>query len=263
MGVLNVTPDSFFDGGSFFDQSAAVDRAQQMVEEGAEIIDIGGESTRPGAEQVSAEEESGRVVPVIAALAGRTGAAISIDTSKAPVARAALDAGAVIVNDISALRFDPAMAQLAAEAGAGVVLMHMQGRPRTMQANPTYRDVVADVKTQLLHWADGAQAAGIAPERIAIDPGIGFGKNAEHNLALIRATDELCSLGYPVVLGASRKSFIGMTLDLPVEDRLEGTAAVVAWAVANGAQVVRVHDVKEMARVVRMTEAIKRTNLAL
>ncbi|MGQ0679617.1 MAG: dihydropteroate synthase [Actinomycetota bacterium] len=258
MGVLNVTPDSFSDGGDFIDPGAAVDRALQMVDQGADILDIGGESTRPGAEEVPETEELRRVVPVIKALAGRTGVAISIDTTKAAVAQAALDAGAIIVNDISALRFDPQMARMAAAAGAGVVLMHMQGRPRTMQANPIYADVVADVTRELIELAEAAGQEGIDPQCIAVDPGIGFGKTREHNLALLRATRQLCALGYPVLVGPSRKSFIGTTLDLPVQDRLEGTAAVVAWVVNEGARIVRVHDVKEMVRVVRMTEAIKK-----
>jgi dihydropteroate synthase len=258
MGIVNVTPDSFSDGGAFFDRPAAVERALQMVEEGADIIDIGGESTRPGAGDVPATEELERVVPVIEAIAAATSVAISVDTSKAIVAKAALDAGAAIVNDVSALRFDPGMAGVVASFRAGVVLMHMQGSPRTMQSNPTYSDVVEDVAAELSGWAGGAREAGIAKEQIVVDPGIGFGKNREHNLLLLKHLDRLAGLGYPVLIGASRKSFIGATLDLPVGERVEGTAAVVAWAAAHGAAIVRVHDVTHMLRVVRMIEAIKK-----
>ncbi|MGH2809442.1 MAG: dihydropteroate synthase, partial [Actinomycetota bacterium] len=188
MGVLNVTPDSFSDGGLFVDQQAAVSRALQMAEEGADIIDVGGESTRPGAQPVSEQAEMDRVVPVIEKIAGQTDALVSIDTTKAAVAKAAIDAGAAVINDVSALTRDPAMARLAASTGAGVVLMHMRGEPRTMQTNPSYRDVVAEVAEALAGWAEGAEKAGIARSAIALDPGIGFGKTLEHNLALIRST---------------------------------------------------------------------------
>lgn len=259
MGVLNVTPDSFSDGGAFLKRDAAVARALRMVAEGADIIDVGGESTRPGAAQVPCAEELARVIPVIEMLATRTNAALSVDTTKAEVARAAIDAGAIIVNDVSALRLDPQMADVVAQTGAGVVLMHMQGEPRTMQTHPAYVDVVEDIKAELGHWASRAQEAGIAPVQIAVDPGIGFGKTREHNLTLIREIGRFGELGFAVMVGASRKAFIGSTLDLPVEDRLEGTAAVVAWVVAKGAHIVRVHDVKAMTRVVRMTEAIRKS----
>jgi dihydropteroate synthase len=258
MGIVNVTPDSFSDGGSFFDKKAAVDRALQMVDEGADIVDVGGESTRPGAGDVSPAEELERVVPVVEAIAAATDVAISIDTTKAIVAKAALDAGAAIVNDVSSLRFDPGVAGVVASYEAGVVLMHMQGRPRTMQSNPTYSDVVEDVSAELCGWAGQARQAGIAPEQIVLDPGIGFGKTGEHNLLLLKHLDRLTGLGYPVLIGASRKSFIGTTLDLPVGERIEGTAAVTAWAAAHGAAIVRVHDVRHMVRVVRMIEAIKK-----
>jgi dihydropteroate synthase len=257
MGVLNVTPDSFSDGGAFLDRSAAVDHALAMVEEGADIIDVGGESTRPGAEDVPVNIELERVIPVVEAVAGATEVAVSIDTTKAAVAKAALEAGAVIVNDISALRFDPAMPGVVESSGAGLILMHMQGRPRTMQANPTYADVVEDVAAELRKWAGQAEQAGIKRERIVVDPGIGFGKTRQHNLLLLKHLDRLTALGFPVLVGASRKSFIGSTLDLPVDERLEGTAAVTAWTVARGAAIVRVHDVREMVRIVRMVEAIK------
>lgn len=257
MGILNVTPDSFSDGGVYAETPAAVDRALEMVEEGADIVDVGGESTRPGAGEVVPEVELDRVIPVIEAIAAASTVAISIDTTKAAVAKAALDAGAVIVNDISALRFDPAMPGVVQSSGAGVVLMHMQGRPRTMQENPSYDDVVEDVARQLEDWGRQAEEAGIAHGQIVVDPGIGFGKTREHNLLLLKHLGRLRSIGYPVLIGASRKSFIGTTLGLPVDQRLEGTAAVTAWVVSRGAAMVRVHDVKHMVRVVRMVEAIR------
>ena len=266
MGILNVTPDSFSDGGEHFSQSLAIERALRMADEGADIIDIGGESTRPGAEQVPVEEEIKRVIPIVASLSKDMRAAISIDTTKAAVAAAALEAGAVIVNDVSAMRFDSNMTKVVKESGAGVVLMHMLGTPRTMQRDPHYEDVVAEVSESLHRWADEAGENGIARESIAIDPGIGFGKTVQHNLRLLKdlavlsapkSTDSRESFRYPLVVGPSRKSFIGATLDVEVGDRVEGTAATVAWSVARGAQVVRVHDVKQMARVVRMTEAIR------
>ena len=256
MGILNVTPDSFSDGGRNLDPSTAVKTAIQMVEDGARIIDVGGESTRPGADPVDESEELRRVVPVIEALSHEIDVAISIDTTKASVATTALKAGAHIVNDVSALRHDSAMRDVVRDSGAGVVLMHMLGEPRTMQRDPRYADVVTEVRSSLTTWAAEAMASGIAKDSIVIDPGIGFGKTLEHNLALIRHIDALLEEGYPVMVGPSRKAFIGGVLDLPVEERLEGTAAVVAWLAAKGVQIVRVHDVREMSRVVRMTEAI-------
>jgi dihydropteroate synthase len=256
MGILNVTPDSFSDGGLFLDPFAAADHAARMLEEGADIIDVGGESTRPGAAEVSTEDELARVIPVVEAIVSRTGATVSIDTTKSQVARAAIDVGAVIVNDVTAMRSDPSMPDVITDTGAGIVLMHMLGNPRTMQANPTYDDVVADVKAALIGWAGDALAAGVPDSAIVLDPGIGFGKTKEHNLKLLKGIPSLCQPGFPILIGTSRKSFIGTTLDVPVGERLEGTAATVAWAVAQGAKVVRVHDVKEMVRVVRMTEAI-------
>jgi dihydropteroate synthase len=257
MGVLNVTPDSFSDGGRFASEADAVLHGIGMAAEGADIIDVGGESTRPGAEPVDAAEEAARVVPVVRRLAREVDVAISVDTTKAAVAEAALDAGAVIVNDVSAMRVDDAMAAVVAGSGAGVVLMHMLGNPRTMQADPRYDDVVAEVTTVLAGWAAEAEAAGIARDHIVLDPGIGFGKTAAHNLSLLRRLDRVVATGYPVLVGPSRKSFIGLTLGLPLEERLEGTAAAVAWAVASGARIVRVHDVRPMVRIVRMTEAIR------
>jgi dihydropteroate synthase len=258
MGILNVTPDSFSDGGLFLDPFAAADHAARMLEEGADIIDVGGESTRPGADEVSIEDELTRVIPVVEAIVSRTGATVSIDTTKSQVARAAVDVGAVIVNDVTAMRSDPSMPDVITDTGAGIVLMHMLGNPRTMQANPTYDNVVADVKSALIGWAGDALAAGVPDSAIVLDPGIGFGKTREHNLQLLKGIPRLCDPGFPILIGTSRKSFIGTTLDVPVGERLEGTAATVAWAVAHGAKIVRVHDVKEMVRVVRMTEAIIR-----
>lgn len=257
MGILNVTPDSFSDGGLHYAREAAIARAMQMAEEGADIIDVGGESTRPGAEPLREEEELDRVVPVISAIAARIDVAVSVDTTKASVAEAALGAGAVIVNDVSAMRHDPAMAKVVEASGAGVVLMHMLGEPRTMQSEPQYEDVVRDVRGALLDWAAGATRAGIPPECIAVDPGIGFGKTVQHNLLLLKSMSLFAECGYPLVIGPSRKSFIGLTLNLPVEERVEGTAAVVAWCIAGGANVVRVHDIAHMSRVIRMVQAIK------
>ena len=256
MGILNVTPDSFSDGGRFATEEAAVRHGLEMAEEGAHIIDVGGESTRPGAVEVPASEEAARVIPVIRALVRETGVPVSVDTTKASIAEAALEAGAVIVNDVSAMRADPAMRGLVAASGAGVVLMHMLGNPRTMQSDPRYGDVAAEVTAALLGWASEAEAAGIGRDRIVLDPGIGFGKKATHNLSLLRHLDRLIATGYPILVGPSRKAFIGLTLGLPLEERLEGTAATVAWSVAAGARIVRVHDVRPMLRVVRMTEAI-------
>ncbi|MGZ4241217.1 MAG: dihydropteroate synthase [Actinomycetota bacterium] len=256
MGILNVTPDSFSDGGRYFDVEAALKQGIALADDGADLIDVGGESTRPGADPVETAEEIRRVVPVIEALADAVSVPISIDTMKAEVARAALDAGAAVVNDVSAGRFDPSLLRLAADRGVPVVLMHMLGEPRTMQQNPTYRDVVAEVAAFLHARASDARAAGIAPDRIVIDPGFGFGKTPAHNLVLLKELRRFTELGHAVLVGTSRKSFIGATLDLPIEQRLEGTAATVALAIANGAAIVRVHDVEPMRRVASMVEAV-------
>jgi len=256
MGIVNVTPDSFSDGGRFFDAEDALKQGIALAEDGADIIDIGGESTRPGSEPVDAAEEIARVVPVVAALRERLETPISIDTTKAEVASAALDAGADIVNDVSAGRFDEAMLSLVADREVPVVLMHMLGEPRTMQQDPCYEDVTGDVKAFLGERAQAALAAGVARDKIVIDPGFGFGKTREHNLELLRNLRRFTELGYPVLAGTSRKSFIGTTLDLPVGERLEGTAATVALAVANGAAIVRVHDAGPMRRVASMVEAV-------
>lgn len=257
MGILNVTPDSFSDGGAYATPEAAVARAIQMVGEGADLIDIGGESTRPGAAAVSRDEELRRTIPVIERLAAVVRVPISIDTSKADVARQALAAGATIVNDVTALRGDPRMAEVVSRARARVILMHMRGTPRTMQRRPRYRDVVRQVRTWLADAAHRAQRAGIARSRIWLDPGLGFGKTVRHNLELIRGLPSLVELGYPVVLGPSRKSFIGRVLDADVSDRLPGTLACVAWAAAQGVRVLRVHDVKATVHMLAMWHAIQ------
>jgi dihydropteroate synthase len=255
MGVVNVTPDSFSDGGLYLDPEKAIAHGRELEEAGAAILDVGGESTRPGAEQVSPEEELRRVEPVVAGLADG-GAAVSIDTSKAAVAAAALDAGAGIVNDVTALRGDPEMAALCAERGATVVLMHMLGTPRTMQDEPRYDDVVAEVTAFLAERVEVATAAGIAAERIWLDPGIGFGKAAAHNLELLRRLGELRELGLPLVVGTSRKSFIGRVDGSDAGERLGGTIASSVLAAAEGADVLRVHDVAEVGQAMAVAAAV-------
>jgi dihydropteroate synthase len=257
MGVLNVTPDSFSDGGRFFDPEAAVEHGVRMAAEGADLIDVGGESTRPGAEAVAPEEERDRVVPVIKRLSAELDVPVSIDTRKPSVAAAAVEAGATVVNDISGAR-DPQMLEVVRDAGAGLVLMHMRGEPATMQEFTDYADVVAEVRDQLRGRVDAAVQAGIHPDHVVVDPGIGFSKTPDQNLVLLRDVRALFELGRPVLVGPSRKSFIGKVLDLEVDERLEGTAAAVAWLVAQGVHLVRVHDVKEMTRVARLVEAILR-----
>jgi dihydropteroate synthase len=257
MGVLNVTPDSFADGGRYLDAGKAIAHGLELAADGADIIDIGGESSRPGADPVSAQEEMDRVLPVIQALRRALSVSISIDTYKAPVARAALAEGADVINDISALRFDPGMTSLVAEEKVPVVLMHMQGTPRTMQSSPHYEDVVEEVKTFLLDRIRAVAEAGVDPERILIDPGIGFGKTLEHNLTLLRELPALASLGSPLLVGPSRKTFIGKILGVGPEERLEGTLAVVAGAVLCGANMIRVHDVREARRAIQIADAIR------
>jgi dihydropteroate synthase len=254
MGVVNVTPDSFSDGGRYLDAGAAVRHGEKLVGDGAAILDIGGESTRPGAEPVDRVEELRRVEPVVAGLAGK--ATVSIDTSKAAVAEAALSAGASIVNDVTALQADPEMAALCAERGVGVVLMHMPGNPRTMQDDPRYDDVVDDVKSFLAARMGHAVGEGVGEERIWLDPGIGFGKTLGHNLELLRRLGELRALGRPLVIGTSRKSFIGKVDGSGVEDRIGGSIASSVLAAAEGADVLRVHDAAEMAQAMRVAEAI-------
>nr|WP_239077547.1 dihydropteroate synthase [Geobacter sp. SVR] len=256
MGILNVTPDSFSDGARYQDPRQAFDHAMEMVAEGADIIDIGGESTRPGADPVSAEVERQRVVPVIEELSGRLPCAISIDTWKADVAASAIAAGAEIINDISGFTFDPAMAGVAARTGAGIVLMHTRGAPETMQKNTAYSDLLETVITGLSGSVEVALAHGIERERIAIDPGIGFGKDASGNLELLRRLRELEGLGLPLLVGTSRKAFIGKALGRETGERVYGTAATVALAVANGASILRVHDVRAMRDAAYMAHAI-------
>lgn len=249
-----MTPDSFSDGGRYLDADAAVRHGEELFRDGASILDVGGESTRPGAVEVDEAEELRRVEPVVAALAG--GATVSIDTSKAAVAEAALDAGAAIVNDVTAFKRDPEMASLCAERGVGVVLMHMPGNPRTMQDDPRYGDVVDDVKAFLAERVEFAVGEGIDEERIWLDPGIGFGKALEHNLELLRRLGELRELGRPLVVGTSRKSFIGKVDGSDVEDRIGGSIATSVLAAAEGADVLRVHDVAEMTQALAVTNAV-------
>jgi dihydropteroate synthase len=257
MGVLNVTPDSFYDGGRRSSPSKAIADGVELAAAGADIIDIGGESTRPGARAVSEEEELDRILPVVRGLRQAVPIPISIDTYKANVARAALAEGADIVNDISALRFDPAMAVLVAQEKVPVVLMHMQGTPRTMQVEPCYEDVLREVKDFLAAQVRQGLGSGILPERIIIDPGIGFGKTLEHNLCLLRGLPELSSLGQPLLVGASRKAFIGRILNLTPDERLEGSLAAAVAAVLAGANIIRTHDVKETRRAVNIADAIR------
>ena len=258
MGVINVTPDSFSDGGRYLDHEAAVAHGIGLSGDGADILDVGGESTRPGSDPVTLEEELARVIPVVKRLAAETDAPISIDTRRAEVAQAALDAGAAIVNDVSAGR-DPEMFAVVGRTGAGLVLMHMHGEPQTMQEDPLDRDVVRIVRRELSERVAAAEGKGVPRGGIAIDPGLGFGKTAEGSLRLMRHVDAFLDLGLPVVVGPSRKSFIGKALgDLPVDQRLEGTAGAVAYLASRGAHVIRVHDVAEMVRVVRVVDAIDR-----
>jgi dihydropteroate synthase len=257
MGILNVTPDSFSDGGRFFSTDAAIRRGIEMAGQGAAIIDVGGESSRPGAAPVSADEEKMRVLPVIKALASQAGALVSIDTTKAAVARAALEEGAHIVNDISACTMDPEMVDVVRASRAGVVLMHMQGTPRTMQKDPHYGDVVVEVRDYLRSRADALIAAGIELARIAVDPGIGFGKTVEHNVRLLRELDVVAALGFPVVIGVSRKSFLGKVTGRETHDRLAASLGAMALAIRNGAHVARVHDVLESCDCARVADILR------
>jgi dihydropteroate synthase len=258
MGIVNVTPDSFSDGGEFLDSEAAIAHGRELAAEGADVLDVGGESTRPGAGAVDADAELERVGPVVEALAAADGPGVpvSIDTSKRAVAEAALDAGAAIVNDVTALRADPELAGLCADRGCDVALMHMLGDPRTMQEDPTYDDVVDDVMAFLAKRMQVAIAEGIDEERIWIDPGIGFGKTVEHNLELVRRLAEFRELGRPILFGSSRKSFIGKLTGAEVDDRLGGTIASNVIAYANGAEMLRVHDVAPMRQALTVAEAI-------
>jgi len=258
MGVLNLTPDSFSDGGRFMDRDQAVARARELVQAGCQIVDVGGESTRPGARAVPLEEEWARVGPVLRRLAGRLTSAISIDTRKAEIARRAILEGATIVNDVSALSFDPAMAPVVARARVAVVLMHMRGTPRTMMSKARYHDLLAEVSRYLLQRAAAARDAGISRSRIVLDPGIGFAKRASHNFTILGGMTRLCRLGYPLLIGPSRKTFIGRVAGTQPEQLLFGTAATVAIAVAGGAAIVRVHDPAPLAAVMKVAAAVAR-----
>lgn len=256
MGVVNATPDSFFDGGVHAEPEVAVAHGLRLAEEGADILDIGGESSRPGADAVPAEEELRRVLPVVHGLRARTRALLSVDTTKFEVAEAVLAAGADIINDISAFRLDTRLLKLVADAGAGLVLMHMQGTPQTMQIHPVYDNVVAEVRAFLDERMTVAQAYGVPAESIILDPGIGFGKRVEDNLTLLNAVDSLADLGRPVLLGVSRKAFIGKILNAPPQDRLEGTIGAAVVGLVRGAHILRVHDVRSVGRAARVADAI-------
>ena len=266
MGVLNVTPDSFSDGGDFSSRHTAIDRALKMVDEGADIIDVGGESTRPFSEAVPVAQEMARVLPVIEAIAGKVKIPVSIDTTKAEVARQALAAGAAMINDISALRADPQMGALAAQQKVPLILMHMQGTPRTMQAAPAYDHLVDEIKAFLAEAMARAAAAGVAPEMVMVDPGIGFGKTFQQNFALIRHLGSFLGLGAPLVVGPSRKAFIRHAVKPPGQKDIDPQAAAVTWgtqaavaaAAINGAHIVRVHDVAETVATVKVADAIRR-----
>lgn len=262
MGILNVTPDSFSDGGEYFEPDQAVERARRMEAEGADIIDIGGESTRPGAAPISADEELGRVLPVIKRVVGSVSIPLSIDTTKFEVARAALDAGVDMINDVSGLRCDERLADLAADYGAGLIIMHMRGTPQTMQLIPPSPDIFAEIEAHF-HWAiERALARGVKRDQLVLDPGIGFGKTVEQNLALINHLDRFAHFQLPLMVGPSRKSFIGKILDREPRQRLMGTAASVAAAVLRGAHLVRVHDVQPMVEVIKVADAIARADTA-
>ncbi len=262
MGILNVTPDSFSDGGRYFDETSAINKALQMVGDGADIIDIGGESTRPGSEPMPVEEELRRILPVIKSIAREIKIPVSIDTYKSEIAKRALDAGASMVNDISGLRFDPEMAKVVSDYKVPVVIMHIKGTPKIMQHKPVYDALIPEILEYLRQSITIAGEAGISDNVIMIDPGLGFGKTFEHNLEIIHNLHEFALLEKPVLIGPSRKAFIGKILgDVPPDERLEGTAAAVAISIMNGANIVRVHDVKEMARVAKVADAIKRKRI--
>jgi len=262
MGILNVTPDSFSDGGRHFDKASAIRRAYEMVEEGADIIDVGGESTRPGSEPVPLQEEIDRTIPVIEEISKKIKVPVSIDTYKAEVARRALDAGASIVNDISGLRFDPEMPKVVSQYKVPVVIMHIKGMPKDMQANPIYEALIPEITDYFRESIRLAVESGITEDKIIIDPGIGFGKTFDHNLEIIKNLREFTLLEKPLLVGVSRKAFIGKILgDAPVSERLEGSEAAAAISVLNGANIIRVHDVKEMKKVALVADAIKRMSV--
>jgi dihydropteroate synthase len=263
MGILNVTQDSFSDGGLYFDKSEAIKRAAQMVEDGADIIDIGGESTRPGSEPITIEEELRRTIPVIEVLSKEVNVPISIDTYKSEVVKKALDSGASMVNDISGLRFDPEMPKVVSAYKVPVVIMHIKGTPKDMQQNPVYEALIPEITDYLRDCIRLAIESGVSEDKIIIDPGIGFGKTFNHNLEIINNLHEFTLLEKPILIGLSRKAFIGKILrDAPVTDRLEGTAAAVAISIMNGANIVRVHDVKEMVKVAKVADAIKNLSIS-
>lgn len=256
VGVVNVTPDSFFDGGLYFEPARAIDRALALAAEGADIIDIGGESSRPGSNPIPAKEEKKRILPVVEVLKQKNSVLISVDTTKAEVAEAALAAGADIINDISAGRFDPRMLPIAARSGAAVILMHMKGTPRTMQIAPHYDDVLGEVKAFLSERLEAAESCGLPRESILLDPGIGFGKQIDHNLILLNNLGALAELGRPLVVGISRKSFLGKILKVEAQDRLEGTIAAAVVSILRGASLLRVHDIQAVKQAVAVAEAI-------
>jgi dihydropteroate synthase len=258
VGVLNVTPDSFSDGGRYLDCGAAIDRAVEMEAQGANIVEIGGESTRPGARAVQEDVELSRLIPVLERLVPKIRIPVAVDTYKSQVARVAIDLGAQVINDVSALRFDPGLAEVCAAGNAVIVLMHMRGKPETMQKMEPSPDILAEIESDLTSAARQAAAAGISGQRIILDPGIGFGKTLEQNLEIINNLDRLSNLGYPLMVGTSRKGFIGKLTGRPESQRQFGTAATVAAAVLNGAHLVRVHDVKEMVDVVKVADALAR-----
>ena len=257
MGVLNITPDSFSDGGRFFDKGAAIKRAIEMADEGADIIDVGGESTRPGSLGVSYEEEIARIIPVIEKLDGKIECEISVDTRKSKVAEAALKAGASIINDVSGLKYDKDMAKVAARYGAGMILMHMRGTPANMQDSPEYSDLIGEIKNSLKFSVEEALKSGVRKNLIAIDPGIGFGKTVDQNLEILDRLEEFLDLGFPLCVGTSRKSFLGKLLNKPAaDDRLAGTIATCVTAVMKGARILRVHDVRAVRDAITITEKV-------
>jgi len=256
MGIINVTPDSFFDGGKYNHKDQAVKRISEMIADGADIIDIGGMSSRPGSKPVSIEEELKRTIPVMRSVSNNFDTLLSIDTYRSEVAQEAISAGAHMVNDISAFTMDKDMARVIADKGVSATLMHMQGKPENMQKNPQYENIIDEIYEYLDSKANAAIDAGISPDRIVLDPGIGFGKTLDHNLSILNKISEFGSMGYPIMVGASRKSFIGTILDLPAEDRLEGSLATAVWSVINGANILRVHDVAETVRSVKTARSI-------
>ena len=257
MGILNVTPDSFSDGGMYYDATQAIEFALQMAEEGADIIDVGGESTRPGAKTVELQKECDRILPVIEGIRTKSDILISIDTYKSEVARQSIATGAGMVNDISGMTFDPNMVDVIKDSGLPVVIMHIKGTPKNMQKNPYYEDLMRELTEYFEERKKFARAKGILDQQIILDPGIGFGKRPQDNFQLLRELKKIVDMGFPVLIGPSRKSFIGLTLDLPVDRRLEGTAAAVTTGILKGARIVRVHDVKAMKRVALITDAIR------